>query len=202
MRFAVLFFAIFLIASFVSAQEVGTETTDTPPTLSSILTQTGQSAEAVLDRIRLRLLDEMRVQSDATQSTHLENQYQPIIDAVFGGSGRAGQASEMSELGENVMSGECAPFVGSFGLGDSGDEVRRIQQFLNSHSPETRIAQTGAGSPGNETDYYGQRTFAAVLVFQQKYASDVLAPLNLPAATGYWGASTRSKANALLGCAL
>lgn len=194
MRLFALFVSILFVGHVVSAQEVSTEVTEIPPTFSSILTQTGQSAESILEGIRVRLLDELRVQSDAAQRTHLETPYAPIIDAVFGTTGLSGEVVQ-------VPSGACIPFTESFQLGDSGDEVLRIQKFLNAHAPETRVAQDGAGSPGNETTYYGARTVAAVQVLQQKYAADILAPLNLTVATGYWGASTRAKVNMLMQCA-
>ena len=80
--------------------------------------------------------------------------------------------------------------------GSTGTAVMQLQQFLNS-SPDTMIASVGAGSPGNETTYLGPLTTAAIKKFQTKYASNVLAPVGLSVATGYWGPSSRAEANAL-----
>jgi len=90
----------------------------------------------------------------------------------------------------------CATFTRNHSMGNSGGEVMAIQKFLNSVDG-TQLATTGAGSPGNETSYFGSITKAAVVKFQNKFAADILAPVGLSAGTGYWGPSSRAKANSL-----
>ncbi len=109
------------------------------------------------------------------------------LQAQLGGSNNNG--------GSN---GSCTPmqFTLSHKKGDNGGEVMNIQKFLNMDSA-TQVASTGAGSPGNETSYFGPATKAAVIKFQNKYASEVLAPVGLATGTGYWGSSSRAKANAM-----
>lgn len=80
--------------------------------------------------------------------------------------------------------------------GSEGADVMKLQQFLN-ENPDTRVAVSGAGSAGSETMYYGPATAAAVSKMQVMYRADVLTPAGLVNPTGYFGPSTRAKANSL-----
>lgn len=82
-------------------------------------------------------------------------------------------------------------FSGTFKKGASNSDIKRLQILLNS-DPDTRISSTGAGSPGNETDYYGNLTIQAVQKFQKKY--DIVSS-GTPETTGYGllGPKTRAK---------
>ena len=59
-------------------------------------------------------------------------------------------------------------FNTSLSVGVSSPDVKRLQQLLNS-DPDTRIAAAGAGSPGNESNFFGSLTRQAVEKFQVKY---------------------------------
>ncbi len=95
-----------------------------------------------------------------------------------------------------TTTGVC-PYVWSRNLtiGSYGTDVLALQRYLNSALP-TPVAYSGAGSPGNETQYYGALTAAAVTRYQNAHAATVLAPIGLSAGTGYFGTLTRASMNA------
>lgn len=76
-------------------------------------------------------------------------------------------------------------FLKDLKLGMTDPDVKLLQKFLNSHS--FPVALVGAGSPGNETDYFGAKTQDAVKKFQ--IANNIQPP------AGYVGVITRTKIN-------
>lgn len=84
----------------------------------------------------------------------------------------------------------------SLKLGSYGADVKELQQILNS-DPETEIAQTGVGSKGQETQYFGLLTKNAVIRLQNKYKDDILTPVGLNFGTGMVGPMTLAKIKTL-----
>jgi peptidoglycan hydrolase-like protein with peptidoglycan-binding domain len=81
-------------------------------------------------------------------------------------------------------------------IGSRGDEVKKLQQFLNAQG--FKVAQSGAGSPGNETTVFGTATAQGVSKFQEANAEQILRPLGLIKSTGVFGTATLKLVNTLL----
>ncbi|HSE56515.1 MAG TPA: peptidoglycan-binding protein, partial [Candidatus Paceibacterota bacterium] len=81
-------------------------------------------------------------------------------------------------------------FTRALVLGKKDPAVKKLQQYLNAHS--FTISRVGAGSPGKETDFFGIKTKAALIRFQEAHAADILIPLGLKKGTGNLGPRTRA----------
>lgn len=66
-------------------------------------------------------------------------------------------------------------------LGVTSPDVKRLQQLLNS-DPDTKITESGSGSPGKESEYFGSLTERALQKFQAKHG---LVSSGTSATTGY-----------------
>jgi hypothetical protein len=71
-------------------------------------------------------------------------------------------------------------------LYDRGEDIRSLQKFFNTHG--FIVAQSGPGSPGNETSIFGTNTYRTLIKFQKA---------NKLPATGYLGPLTRALINLL-----
>lgn len=73
-------------------------------------------------------------------------------------------------------------FTRDLDIGSEGEDVRRLQQFLNRKG--FTVATSGAGSPGYETTTFGSRTQAALALWQSS--------VGIYPAQGYFGPKTRT----------
>jgi lysophospholipase L1-like esterase len=101
---------------------------------------------------------------------------------------------------KNLQSNQVNPlksFTKQLKQNQNNSEVKALQVFLNS-DPDTKIAPSGVGSPGKETNFFGLLTKKAVIKFQEKYADDILTPWGLKKGTGVVGKTTILKINELI----
>jgi len=124
--------------------------------------------------------------SNPSNVSALQSQVQALLAqiAALQGSGTATSGT-----------GACFTFTQNESMGKSGGQVMWIQEFLNGHG--FTVAASGAGSPGNETSYFGPATKAAVIKFQNAYAAQILTPEGLTSGTGNWFAGSRAEANSI-----
>jgi len=127
--------------------------------------------------------------ANAQTNEELQAQITALLAQIAGLQGQLG--------GGVAATASCnATFTRDLSTGSTGADVMALQKFLNA-DPETRVAASGVGSAGMETQYFGALTAAAVSKFQVKYRSEVLTPGGLVNPTGYFGPSSRAKANTL-----
>jgi hypothetical protein len=87
-------------------------------------------------------------------------------------------------------------FTRTLKIGSKGDDVKRLQEFLNTKG--FSIAKAGAGSAGNETTMFGAKTAEAVKKFQEAHKDTILIPSKLKAGTGVFGMMSIKYVNTLL----
>jgi hypothetical protein len=106
---------------------------------------------------------------------------------------RSTATATSSAPGTGMSTGAAGRFDAPLQYLDRGPDVLTLQRYLNAAG--FLLAADGAGAPGQETDFFGSRTYDAVLRFQTAYATEILAPLGLARATGYFGPASILFAN-------
>jgi hypothetical protein len=140
--------------------------------------------------------------------------YAPILPTSMNGGGVVLGASttnfvalaqELQNLDQQLVTLEfkvnaCSfTFNKNLSKGMTSSDVKNLQIVLNYSTPLTQVAQTGAGSPNDESTYFGNATKNAVIVFQSIFSDQILAPLGLTSGTGYVGSATRAVLNGRCG---
>ncbi len=106
-------------------------------------------------------------------------------------------ALEKKLVTQQLKDASCsAQFNQNLSQGMNNADVKMLQTVLNM-SDLTQVAQSGVGSPGNESTYFGDATKNAVIIFQNIFADEILAPNGLTSGNGYVGSATRSVLNQL-----
>lgn len=143
--------------------------------------------------VTIAMLFSLSYASTAHAATEAELQAQ--IDVLI--AQLAALTGQVSAPAASASSSVCPyTWTRSLSVGDSGPDVMKLQQFLNSNDA-TRVAASGIGSAGQETDYYGGLTGEAVKKYQTMYSAQILAPLGLVNPTPYFGNSTRGHMNGM-----
>lgn len=128
------------------------------------------------EKYRANILDPMRLKNPT--------------GTVYTSSMRQIERQTTIACGQQIIVHACPYFKMYMMFGDSGAEVKKIQQFLN-------IVQ-GEKLPINGK--YGPVTIAAVKRFQRVYKKDIISFITFSFITGNWNISTRIKANEIIGC--
>lgn len=85
----------------------------------------------------------------------------------------------------------CESINQTMNIGAKSDSVRCLQEFLKNQGTEIY-------PEGLTTGYFGNLTKSAVIRFQEKYTSEILAPFGISKGTGYVGSKTLQKINQML----
>lgn len=105
------------------------------------------------------------------------------------------QNDQSSNVANSGQTTNCSSFKQDLFFGDSGKAVKNLQEFLNGNG--FPVANTGPGSPGQETTYFGPATMQAVKEYQRQFSNKILLPAGLGKASGYWGPQSQQKAEEL-----
>jgi hypothetical protein len=91
----------------------------------------------------------------------------------------------------------CYTFNQNLKIGDQNSDVTGLDRVL---VREGFLTNDQVFQDGRTVLSFDEMTASAVVGFQEKYASDILAPSGLRRGTGYVGPTTRAKLNALYAC--
>lgn len=102
-------------------------------------------------------------------------------------------ANSQSEKEEPLIKVSTSRITKDLKLGDVDEEVKFLQEYLNGRG--FLVAESGPGSPGEETTRFGAGTRDALIKFQETNADLILKPFGLKEGTGVVGEMTRKLIN-------
>jgi len=135
-----------------------------------VMTLAAPAAHAALTESQIQSILSLLSSFGADQTT-IDNVNASLRGQPSPGSGSSGSAGA-----------SCSQFTRDLTLGSTGADVQALQNLLNSNG--FQVAASGAGSPGNESEYFGALTQAALAKWQAAKG------VNPPA--GYFGPLTRA----------
>ncbi len=109
---------------------------------------------------------------------------------VYTSSMRQIERQTTATCGQQIVVHSCPYFKAYEMYGDTGNEVKKIQQFLN-------IVQ---GEKLTVNGKYDAKTVAAAKRFQRFYKKEIVSIVTLSFISGNWNSATRKKANEIIGC--
>ena len=113
--------------------------------------------------------------------------YYYTVRAVDPAGNESTNTDQASTIGGS-SGAKAGVFTRNLKVGMSGEDVRSLQKILIAAGVYPEALVTG---------YFGALTKAAVVRFQEKYASEILVPNGLHAGTGFVGSSTLKKLRSL-----
>jgi uncharacterized repeat protein (TIGR02543 family) len=181
---------IFILPTFVSAAQLGTISPEVK-LLQEALNERGYSVT--------NYGEETTFFGPQTEAALVRYQIDNAA-AIIGGQGMLNTLGVLDPLtSSHLMSkgevlGASTDFFGTnLTPGMQHDDVRGVQAFLNTRGYV--VSQSGPGSMGEETTYYGPGTKRAVKAYQEANADTILVPNGLSEGTGLLLGSTRMAMN-------
>lgn len=156
-------------------------TVTTPSTQTTVTTPSTVTTTSVTTTTKPSGLSEVQIQSIISLLNSFsvgQDTINKVTLALRGSSGTSATAS--------VSSSGSYSFASNLSLNQESPDVKVLQQFLNTHG--FIVASSGLGSPNNESTFFGIKTYAALVKFQES--------VGLPA-TGWFGPMTREKMSTL-----
>ena len=106
---------------------------------------------------------------------------------------------QLAQIQGNQAVAWCHTFNTNLGVGARGIEAQNLLTALGREGVWS--GESGCQGDGEGCNMFDEGVASVIVEFQEKYASEILAPYKLKRGTGYVGKSTRAKLNKLYGCA-
>ncbi|PSO45674.1 MAG: hypothetical protein BRC25_01405 [Parcubacteria group bacterium SW_6_46_9] len=135
--------------------------------------------------------------SQTTASDQLQNLRKQVNQIQQQLVSQENQHKNNSRVSKARPGGELGLSNQTLQRGDSGPAVKNLQAAINA-IPEITVSDSGPGSVGSETTYFGPKTEQAVSEFQSRYKDGILTPLGLRSSTGVVGSRTKRKLSAVI----